>query len=152
MQGNSRPFKLLADGYARIDFLQKNSTNGNNVLVAMKFGEETMLLRENIRKGISEAGYIPIFIDEVQYNDFITPELLKYIKDSKFVVVDLSHQNNGTYFEEGYAIRLGKPVIRLCKKGVNLHFDIAQKNTIMWESEDAIPNKLKNGIIATRDR
>lgn len=77
MKGNSRPFKLLLDGYARIDFLQKNSTNGNNVLVAMKFGEETMLLRENIRKGISEAGYILIFIDEVQYNDFITPELLK---------------------------------------------------------------------------
>lgn len=118
----------------------------------MKFGEETMLLRENIRKGISEAGYIPIFIDEVQYNDFITPELLKYIKDSKFVVVDLSHQNNGAYFEEGYAMGLGKPVIQLCKKGVNLHFDIAQKNTIMWESEDAIPNKLKNRIIATRDR
>lgn len=145
-------YKLLPDGYARIDFLQKNSTNGNNVLVAMKFGEETMLLRENIRKGISEAGYIPIFIDEVQYNDFITPELLKYIKDSKFVVVDLSHQNNGAYFEEGYAMGLGKPVIQLCKKGVNLHFDIAQKNTIMWESEDAIPNKLKNGIIATIDR
>lgn len=71
MQGNSRPFKLLPDGYARIDFLQKNSTNGNNVLVAMKFGEETMLLRENIRKGISEAGYISIFIDEVQYNDLL---------------------------------------------------------------------------------
>lgn len=62
MQGNSRPFKLLADGYARIDFLQKNSTNGNNVLVAMKFGEETMLLRENIRKGRLEAGYIPYLL------------------------------------------------------------------------------------------
>lgn len=42
---------------------------------------------------------------------------------------------------------LGKPVIQLCKKGVNLHFDIAQKNTIMWESEDAIPNKLKIGLL-----
>ena len=37
---------------------------------------------------------IAIFIDEVQHNDFITPELLKHIKNSKFVVVDLTHQNN----------------------------------------------------------
>ena len=80
-----------------------------------------------IRQGIKSAGYVAIFIDEVEHNDFITPELLKYIRDSKFVVVDLSHQNNGAYFEEGYAMGLGKPVIQLCKKDVRLHFDIAQK-------------------------
>ena len=82
-------------------------------------------------------------------NDFITPELLKYIKDSKFVVADLTHQNNGAYFEEGYAMGLGKPVIQLCKKDVQLHFDIAQKNTIMWETEENIPQKLCNRIKAT---
>ena len=92
-----------------------------------------------------------IFIDEVEHNDFITPELLKYIRDSKFVVVDLSHQNNGAYFEEGYAMGLGKPVIQLCKKDVRLHFDIAQKNTIIWETEEEIPERLKNRIIATID-
>lgn len=69
-----------------------------------------------IRQGIMPVGYVAIFIDEVEHNDFITPELLKYIRDSKFVVVDLSHQNNGAYFEEGYAMGLGKPVIQLCKK------------------------------------
>lgn len=58
-----------------------------------------------------------IFIDEVQHNDFITPELLKYIRDSKAVVVALIRQNNDAYFEEGYAMGLGKPVIQLCKKG-----------------------------------
>lgn len=57
----------------------------------MKFGDDTKPLREAIRKGISEVGYFAIFIDEVQHNDFITPELLKYIRDSKFVVVDLTH-------------------------------------------------------------
>ena len=46
------------------------------------------------------------------------------------MVVDLTHQNNGAYFEEGYAMGLGKPVIQLCQKDTKLHFDIAQKNTI----------------------
>ena len=42
-----------------------------------------------------------------------------------------------------------KPVIQLCKRGTQLHFDIAQKNTIMWASEDDIPEQLQNRIIAT---
>lgn len=144
-------FILCPNSYSRIDDIQRKETYGRNVLVAMKFGEETRKLRESIRLGIQSAGYNPIFIDEVEHNDFITPELLKYIKDSKFVVVDLTHQNNGAYFEEGYAMGLGKPVIQLCKNGVQLHFDIAQKNTIIWESEDEITERLKKRILATID-
>ena len=143
--------RLTPEGYARIDMLQKNTARGRNVLVAMKFGDDTKPLREAIRKGITEAGYFAVFIDEVQHNDFITPELLKYISDSKFVVVDLTHQNNGAYFEEGYAIGLGKPVIQLCQKDAILHFDIAQKNTIMWDTVESIPLMLKNRIVATID-
>ncbi len=146
-----REITLAPKGYARVDELQKKLSSGKSVLVAMKFGDDTKQLRESIRQGITDAGYVAIFIDEVQHNDFITPELLKYIKDSKFVVVDLSDQNNGAYLEEGYAMGLGKPVIQLCKKGVELHFDVAQKNTIMWETESDIANRLKNRIIATID-
>lgn len=142
---------LTPEGYARVEMLQKNTAYSRNVLVAMKFGEDTKLLREAIRKGIEKAGYTAIFIDEVQHNEFITPELLKYIRDSIFVVVDLTHQNNGAYFEEGYAMGLGKPVIQLCKEDTKLHFDIAQKNTIMWSTEDDIPIRLCNRIKATMD-
>lgn len=142
---------IAPTGYARIDDLLKNSSNGRSVLVAMKFGEDTNPLREAIRAGIKGAEYHAIFIDEVQHNDFITPELLKHIRDSKFVVVDLTHQNNGAYFEEGYAMGLGKPVIQLCQKDTKLHFDIAQKNTIMWETEKDIPIRLINRIKATID-
>lgn len=142
---------LTPEGYARVDELQKNTSNGKNVLVAMKFGDDTKPLREAIRQGITDTDYVAIFIDEVQHNDFITPELLKYIRDSKFVVVDLTHQNNGAYFEEGYAMGLGKPVIQLCKKDTQLHFDIAQKNTIIWGDESEIPERLANRIKATID-
>ena len=138
-------------GYKRIDELQKTSANGKGVLVAMKFGEDTVKLREAIRKGISDADYIAVFIDEVQHNDFITPELLRHIRDSKFVVVDLTHKNNGAYFEEGYAMGIGKSVIQLCQKDTKLHFDIAQKNTILWDTEDDIPQRLTNRIRATID-
>ena len=149
--GNRVSISLTPEGYARVDMLQKNIACGRNVLVAMDFGKDTKLLREAIRKGIQEAEYNAIFIDEVQHNDFITPELLKYIRDSKFVVVDLTHKNNGAYFEEGYAMGLGKPVIQLCREKTRLHFDIAQKNTIIWSTEDDIVEKLTNRIKATID-
>lgn len=142
---------LMPEGYAQVDILQKNTGYGRNVLVAMQFGDETKPLREAIREGIRKAEYNAIFIDEVQHNDFITPELLKYIRDSKFVVVDLTHLNNGAYLEEGYAMGLGKPVIQLCRKDTKLHFDIAQKNTIIWTTEDDIPEMLSNRIKATID-
>lgn len=143
--------QLLPEGYSRVDSIQKYSARGRNVVVAMKFGDDTNELREAIRKGIDKAEYYAIFIDEVQHNDFITPELLKYIKESKFLVVDLTHKNNGAYFEEGYAMGLGKEVIQLCKNGIDLHFDIAQKNTIIWDTEDDIPDRLYNRIKATID-
>lgn len=141
--------KLTSKGYQRIDELQKKTGEGRNVLVAMKFGEETKGLREAIKKGIRDAGYSPVLIDEVEHNELITPELLSTIRNSRFVVVDLTHQNNGAYFEEGYAMGYGKPVIQLCQKDTKLHFDIAQKNTIIWENEEDIPLRLTNRIKAT---
>ena len=142
---------LTPKGYSRVEELERSNSKGREVLVAMKFGEDTNCLRAAIKKGIADAGYIPILIDEVQHNDFITPELLSHIRNSKFVVVDLTHQNNGAYFEEGYAMGYGKQVIQLCKADVTLHFDIAQKNTIIWKTEDEIPERLKNRILATID-
>ena len=37
----------------------------------MKFGDDTKKLREMIRQGIMSAGYVAIFIDEVEHNDFM---------------------------------------------------------------------------------
>lgn len=142
---------LTPEGYARVELLQKNTSFGRQAFVAMEFGDKTKLLREAIRQGIQDAGYEALLIDEVPHNEFITPELLKYIRDSKFVVVDLTHRNPGAYFEEGYAMGLGKSVIQLCQKDTRLHFDIAQKNTIIWETEDEIPERLANRIKATID-
>ena len=148
---DSYSLRLMPKGYSRVEEMQKNHAKGKKAFVAMQFGEETLLLREKIREGIAAAGYNTVLIDEVQHNNYIAPEIMKHIRDCKFVVVDLTHQNNGAYFEEGYAMGVGKPVIQLCKKDQKLHFDIAQKNTIIWETEDDIPKRLANRIKATID-
>ena len=44
------------------------------------------------------------------------PEIFYEIKQSKFVVVDVTKQNNGAYYEAGHDKALGKEVIVCCKK------------------------------------
>ena len=134
----------------RVYELQKNQAHNKRVFVAMKFGEQTKELREKIKKGLS--GYDVRIMDEIEHNHQIVPEMLKEIKDSRFVVAELSHHNNGAYYEAGYALGLGKEVIHICAKSElssGLHFDVAQVNTIVYDTIDDIPRLLRKRVEAT---
>lgn len=143
-------FQLTHKALERIYELQKNQTNNKNVFVAMKFGEETKELREKIKEGLKEFNLR--IMDEIEHNHQIIPEMLYEIRNSRFVIAELSHHNNGAYYEAGYALGLGKEVIHICDKKElksGLHFDVAQVNTIFYDSIDEIPEKLRKRIEAT---
>lgn len=143
-------FTLSAKAWDRVYELQKNQTNNQNVFVAMKFGKETQALREKLKEGLE--GYNVRIMDEIEHNHQIVPEMLYEIRNSKFVIAELSNHNNGAYYEAGYALGLGKEVIHICQKNElsnGLHFDVAQVNTIVYENIDEIPEKLKKRIQAT---
>lgn len=143
-------FQLTHKALERIYELQKNQTNNKNVFVAMKFGEETKELREKIKEGLKEFNVR--IMDEIEHNHQIIPEMLYEIRNSRFVIAELSHHNNGAYYEAGYALGLGKEVIHICDKKElksGLHFDVAQVNTIFYDSIDEIPEKLRKRIEAT---
>ena len=143
---------LSAKAWERIYELQKTQSNNKNVFVAMKFGKETEELREKLKEGIREAGYEPIIMDGVEHNHQIVPEMLYQIKNSKFIIAELSHHNNGAYYEAGYALGLGKEVIHICKRREltsGLHFDVAQVNTIVYDDIEELPAKIVKRIKAT---
>lgn len=145
-------FQLAAEGFKRIYELQKTQSNNKNAFVAMKFGDETSELREKLKEGIREAGYEPIIMDEIKHNHQIVPEMLYQIKNSKFLIAEFSHHNNGAYYEAGYALGLGKEVIHICKKSEltsGLHFDVAQVNTIVYDNIEEFPAKIVKRIKAT---
>lgn len=148
--GHKSTIKLTPKGLARLEELQKNQKNNKNVFVAMKFGEETKELREKIKEGLK--GFSVRIMDEIEHNHQIVPEMLYEIRNSRFVVAELSHHNNGAYYEAGYALGLGKEVIHICDKKElksGLHFDVAQVNTLFYDSIDEIPEKLRKRIEAT---
>lgn len=142
--------QLTAKALDKIYELQKSQTNNKNVFVAMKFGKETESLRKKIKEGLD--GFNIRIMDEIEHNHQIVPEMLYEIRNSRFVIAELSHHNNGAYYEAGYALGLGKEVIHICNKKElesGLHFDVAQVNTIFYDSIDEIPEKLKKRIQAT---
>ena len=143
---------LSAKAWSIIYDLQKNNASNKKAFVAMKFGDETLELREKIREGIILAGYEPRIMDEIEHNHQIVPEMLYEIKNSRFVIAELSHHNNGAYYEAGFAYGLNKEVIHICSEEAlkkDLHFDVVQINSITYKDINEIPEKLKKRIQAT---
>ena len=76
------------------------------------------------------------------------------IRDSAFVIADLTHDNYGAYWEAGYAEGLGKPVIYICEKAKFdkkvPHFDTNHCTTVLWSSDG--PEEFKRQLVATLRR
>jgi nucleoside 2-deoxyribosyltransferase len=81
-------------------------------------------------------------------------EIKAEIRQSRFVIADVTHHRNGVYFEAGFADGLGVPVIWACdeKDADNTHFDAKHLNQIRWTSHDDLRERLKNRIIGTIGR
>lgn len=78
-------------------------------------------------------------------------QIIAEIRRSKFLIADFTGHRGGVYFEAGFALGLGLPVIWTCRKDnlENLHFDIRQYNFIDWETGEELQERLTNRIQAT---
>ena len=116
----------------------------SSVFVAMSFGDKMQKARQSITKVIEEYGYTPMLIDIKEHNNQIVPEMFNEIENADFVIADLTEQKTGVYLETGYAMAKGKQVILSCSKDdfTNNHFDVSQINTIMWNEETDLENRL----------
>lgn len=156
---------LTTEGYERAEEIEDNFTNKKKVFVAMAFNDNTKNTREAIRKGIQKAEYDATLIDEIIHNKQIVPEMMRLIRESRLLVMDITEPNYGAYYEAGYAQGLGKEVIITCSdkvfskkyeseeeikmmKYIRPHFDIAQKQILVWHDEEDLTKKLSEWIKA----
>jgi nucleoside 2-deoxyribosyltransferase len=152
------PFSISASGWKRVYELKKQDRVLNQGFIAMSFNPKYTFISEAFKRAISRCGYQPRIMSEKEHNNQIVPEIFFEIRQSKFVVVDITCQNHGAYYEAGYAEALNKQVIICCKKtifngeeeGVALpHFDIAQKAAVVWTDEADLEERLYKRIEAT---
>lgn len=139
-----------------IEKYQRNGITKINLkkkcFIAIKFsGNEERI--KFIQNAIAECGCESVIMSEYETNNWIMPEIFHQIKLCDFMVVDLSVRCDGAYYEAGYAYALGKEVIHTFdnneKENNPLHFDVAQKSTVMYNSLDELKNKLVARIKAT---
>lgn len=123
----------------------------NQAFVAMSFDKALDPVWENgIKLAIERAGYKSYRIDQEPHIDHIDAKIISDIKDSLFMVADVTQQKQGVYFEAGFAIGLSKPVIWCVNKKhlKKVHFDTRQFNHIVWETPADLQEKLYNVISA----
>jgi len=154
-------FRLTVAGLTHAEELLSTNLNSKSVFVAMAFKDDLLAAHEKaIKPACLACGFQARVSSDNEYNDGIMDEIITEIKRSKFVIVDFTYNNNGAYFEAGYAQGLGREIIRLCKKdwfeGLDekgnrnrLHFDIQHYNIILWDNHADLLKKLKARIRAT---
>ncbi len=154
-------FTVSLEGLIRAEEISTTNKHSNKVFVAMGFKDDLLdAYKHAIQPACRACGFNAFIIMEKEHNGDITDRIISEIKTSKFVVTDFTYNNQGAYFEAGYAQGRGLEVIRTCKKewfdgtddkGVKnyLHFDINHYNFILWNNYEDLHEKLINRIRAT---
>ena len=137
--------ELTPVGWNFLDEHARPSVMRDQVFVAMAFAEELKPAWDlGIQPALREAGYMPYRIDVAPHIDRIDTKIMTEIKNSKFLVADVTLQRPGVYFEAGYALGLGLPVFWCVRTDdlPNVHFDTRQYNHIVWNDEQHLADQL----------
>lgn len=150
---NARP---TASGWEELDRLRLVQKETSQAFVAMWFNEKTDDAYINgIAPALLQTGYKPMRIDKKDHNNKIDDEIVAEIRRSRFLIADFTCEpksvRGGVYFEAGFAMGLGIPVIWTCNKSAidDLHFDTRQYAHIVWQEPPDLFAQLRNRIGAT---
>ena len=146
---------LTVEGWSRVEADKQANFTSDKGFVAMWFAPEmTPVYDDGHKPGIEDAGYKAVRVDGVEHNNKIDDRIIAEIRESRFVVADFTGQRGGVYFEAGFAMGLGLPVIYTVREDEigKVHFDTRQYNHIVWRDEAHLRERLSERIRATVGR
>ena len=146
-----KPFELLhgsltVDGWHWYSEIGRHR-HSNIAFMAMKYGDDelTGIIDDHFRPAVEETGFDLKLLSDDPEAGIIDNRLRVEIRRSRLLIADLTHHNNGAYWEAGFAEGLGLPVIYMCKKSVldtgQVHFDTRNNLIVPWDPdspEDAV--------------
>jgi hypothetical protein len=122
------------------------------VFVAMYFDRTMDPAYDAISQSIeSDCGLHALRVDREEHNDQITDRIMAGIRTAQFIVADVTGQRQGVYFEAGFAMGLGRPVIWCCHESEigKVHFDTRQFSHVVWSSPADLRTRLTDRIRGT---
>lgn len=138
-----------------LNYLLELTEKGNlskKCFIAMSFDSTMKDTRESIKLAILENGFEPIIIDEqlIDSSQTINDAIISAIRGCRFCIADFSQQKDGVYFESGFAVGLGKPVIYSCSQEwfTKSHFDTNHFPHIIYNSNSDLVKQLDMKIKA----
>ncbi len=108
-----------------------------------------------IQPALDGCGFDAISVDRNAIQRGISEEIYKRIRQSYFVVADLSHERPNCYYEVGYAHAIGKPVLIICKGGTSIHSNLSHLKHYSFTDGASIIRLLKEKLpsfLETADR
>jgi hypothetical protein len=148
--GNEAQCVVTSAAWQELERMEQSGSNSSDAFIAMWFDSSQNAVNKAIQSAVTGAGYVPIRIDEVEHVNRIDDEIIARIRRSKFLVADFTGQRNGVYFEAGFMLGLGRPVIWLCSESdlEDVHFDTRQYNTIVYKEVEELRSQLQFRIEA----
>lgn len=152
-----RNVKLTLRGWERYESEREGKFAGRYGFIAMKFNDPILdnLVEEVIKPVLRNSiDYTLVHMRDVAQAGIIDNIMRAQIRDSAFVLVDLTHDNSGAYWEAGYAEGLGKPVVYICERSkfddAKTHFDTNHCTTVLWSVDDH--ERFEKELVATLRR
>jgi hypothetical protein len=142
--------RLTTDGWKELDRINQSGPVSSNAFIAMWFDKDRDPFEQAISAAVRAAGYLPVRVDKIEHVNHVDDEILARIRGSKFLISDFTGQRHGVYFEAGFMLGLGRPVIWVCEKKdlKNVHFDTRQYNTIDYADAEDLRTRLQFRIEA----
>jgi hypothetical protein len=134
--------QLTMAGWDRYQALKRAEVVSRAAFLAMQFGDEELnyVVDHCFKPAVDRAGFeLRVLIDK-QPAGSIDDQLRVALRTSRFVIADLTHGNQGAYWEAGFAEGLDRPVIYTCRRAEwderKTHFDTNHLVTIIWEPDN----------------
>lgn len=143
--GDNGKICLTMSGWHKYEEINRQKTESKRGFMAMKFPEtgvteELERTYAAFQNEINNNTNLKLYNPCLEYPEAgsIDNRVAVEIRKSLFVVADLTHGNNGAYWEAGFAHGLGKPVFYTCNENYrnSTHFDINHHTTIFWNPAD----------------
>lgn len=150
---STSPSPTLETSYVRLEFpgwnyfhkLTKHQKKSKQIFMAMKFEDNAKhFVNTHLKPLTQKLGFDLKLLDEIISEESLIDDKLRVeIKKSRLLICDLTHGNQGAYWEAGYAEGLGIPVLYICSKTAfnskttKPHFDVNHQEIFTWADEES---------------
>lgn len=141
-------------GYAReVVALAERLVMPRSVFTVLSYERAFRDVYASYKEVCKESGFeVDERTDESASAERIIPRIETGIRQSAFIIADVSQRSPNVFYEVGFARGLGKDVILTARKGTELPFDLHDLPTIYWEIQEDLKDGLRKCLAGIKSK